>query len=109
MKVVCPDQLLSVLRLETRKLHDLSIDSDESDKLIQRVSELMAAESLEDFTSYGSANLQLIAPPPEPRFKMQIQTKLNLIFSPQIEVALTDQTTIDLNLVRSIHLIGLER
>ena len=109
MKVVCPDQLLSVLRLETRKLHDISIDSDESDKLIQRVSELMAAESLEDFTSYDSVNLQLIAPPPEPRFKMQIHTKLKLIFSPQIEVALTDQTTIELNSVRSINLIGLER
>lgn len=109
MKVVCPDQLLSVLRLETRKLHEVSIDSDESAKLIQRVSELMAAESLEDFTSYDSANLQLIAPPPEPRFKMQIQTKLNLIFSPHIDVALTDQTKIELKSVRSINLIGLER
>ena len=89
--------------LLTKRVQRISL---EQRKLSQRVAELMAADSLDEFVCSRCFGLNMTVQPPNPTFTMTLTTEKNLVFS---VVDPDDRITADASswsLVKSVNLIG---
>lgn len=81
----------------------------EQQMLAQRVSELMAANSLDELVHHKTSGLNISNPPPNPTFTMILKKKTQLVFTvSEPDERITDDFR-SWNLVKSVNLLKIER
>lgn len=78
----------------------------EQRKLSQRVSELMAADSLDEFVCSKCFGLIMSVKPPNPTFTMTLTANRNLVFSVEDPDARITSDSASWSFVKAVRLIG---
>lgn len=108
MDVVCNTTMLSVLRRAAATALECSQKERQSLRIIQRVSELMAAATLADLDRHEAVNLQVISPPPKPLFTMDLLDSARLIFAPSCAVSVNEHGQMSWECITSVELISIQ-
>lgn len=109
MNILVPDnKLLEMCR--SKKIAVRELGESVGKKLIQRVSELMAADSMDDFRTAHASGVLICTAPPPPTFQVHIQDSLNLLLRPVDRTLFNESTQImDWTLVTDIELLKIAR
>lgn len=108
MDVICNSTMLSFLRRAATMGAECSRTKHQSLRIIQRVSELMAASTLADLDRHEAVNLQVISPPPKPLFTMDLLDSGRLIFTPSSAVSVNEHGQMPWECITSVELISIQ-
>lgn len=109
MNLLVPDnKLLAMCRSKSVAVQELGESLGK--RLIQRVSELMAANSMDDFRAAHGPEIVVCNAPPPPTFEVQVRDSLNLLLRPIDETVFNEATQVmDWTLITDIELIRIAR